>query len=74
MTDFSVRVKNLPKDKSKYETQDQLKAQLALHIADVVKQEPQVFDKLQGQSLNNVCEIVNIHFAYSNFQIYKLLF
>ena len=42
MTDFTVRVKNLP-PLSEYETLDQLKAQLTMHINKVVAKQSSVY-------------------------------
>ena len=61
MTDFAVRIKNLPAQFT-YSTLNQLKAQLATHLGKVVSSEKQVLTELQD-SQEDAKEIVNIHFG-----------
>ena len=42
MTDFTVRVKNLPL-KPAFDNLDELKAMLEMHIMEVIKKEPNVY-------------------------------
>ena len=71
ITDFAVRIKNLP-EKDKYDSLDQLKAQLELHIKDVVSKEPQAYRGKEDAEVDPT-EIVNIHFAQKNFGKYRIL-
>ena len=62
MTDFTVRVKNLPL-KPAFDNLDELKAMLEMHIMQVIRDEPNVYQIRRDQEFSNVDEIVNIHFA-----------
>ena len=45
MTDFAVRIKNLPEQyKDAFNSQDDLKAQLEIHIKSVVEKEEMVYN------------------------------
>ena len=73
MTDFTVRIKNLPPASNYDNDLAQLKAQLSIHIDKVLKMEaPQVFESMRNSQVGN-SEIVNIHFARKDFSIYNNL-
>ena len=71
MTDFAVRIKNLPAQFT-YSTLNQLKAQLATHLGKVVSGEKQVLTELQD-SQEDAKEIVNVHFGQKKFVNYRNL-
>jgi hypothetical protein len=60
VTDFAVRIKNLP-DAEEYNSLNQLKAMLSLHIKDVIGKEDPVISSLPFSEKST--QIVNIHFA-----------
>jgi hypothetical protein len=70
MTDFAVRVKNLPPLKE-YETLDQLKAHLTMHINKVVAKQPSVYGEQNTEIRPE--EVVSISFAHKNFVKYNYL-
>ena len=72
MTDFAVRVKNLP-GKDAFDNLDQLRAQLVLHLSQVVSKEPQVFLKQGDVQEVDASEIVSVHFSQKNFEKYRVL-
>ena len=62
LPDFAFLVKNLPKIES-YRTLEALRAELVLHIREVIKHEPQVISELEHVANHPVEDVVNIHFA-----------
>ena len=72
MADFAVRIKNLP-DSRYYDNLDQLKAQLSLHLSNVVSHEPNVFDSNNDLSKVDPAQIISVHFSQTNFEKYKVL-
>ena len=61
MTDFSVRVSNLPEIKS-YEELDELSAALTHHISKVIFYEDEVYAGSEHTGINPV-EMVSINYA-----------
>ena len=73
MTDFTVRLKNLPPHRE-YHTLAQLRAQLATHLKLVVHGEKQVLKELRdANEFDDPGEIVNIHFGHKNFFNFRKL-
>lgn len=77
ITDFSVRIKNLPPIEE-YGSIPKLRIILDNHIRQVLKTEPQVIDDLERDKEGNRLEeynldIVNISFGLKNFRNYEIL-
>ena len=73
LPDFTLTVKNLP-EVDEYQTLDQLRAELLMHLREIVKEEPQQIDSMLYENENYPPEdIVNVHFAQKNFQSYNTL-
>ena len=71
MTDFTVRIKNLPPMRE-YHNLSQLRAQLSTHLSKVVQDEKQVLEGLTG-AIDDPGEIANIYFGQKKFINYKKL-
>ena len=71
MTDFTVRIKNMPPQRE-YNTLHQLKAQISTHLTKVVQGEKQVLEELKDVP-EDPGEIVNIHFGQKKFGNYNKL-
>ena len=51
LPDFTLTVKNLP-EVDEYQTLDQLRAELLMHLREVVKEEPQQIDSMLYENEN----------------------
>ena len=71
MTDYAVRVKNLPEDGEGYANLDDLQAQLEEHIARVVEHQPPVYSEEQQSQFVKPWEIASFHFAQAGFERYE---
>lgn len=76
LTDFSVRIRNLP-TQSDFGSLSALRVELTKHIVDIVRSEPQVFPELDAKYAHSGVpqdfdhsQIVNISFGLENFSQY----
>lgn len=65
--EFSVQVQNLPELTQDYPF-EQMKTELWDHFITILKQQPQMIEKLTFSDEERACEIIDIQFAMSDYQ------